>query len=85
VVNKIIKQFLDFARPPPSPEPMDVRAILEGPPGLAGLRNGSPENFPSAAAPDLPPVPMDREQMKQVFLNFYAECHPGHGWGKFSG
>ena len=70
-VNNIIKQFLDFARPrPPSPEPMDVRAVLEETLALLvyemdAQRVSLERNY----GPDLPPVPMDREQMKQVFLN----------------
>ena len=70
-VNKIIKQFLDFARPrPPSLEPMDVRTVLEE---TLALLNYEMEaqgiSLERHYAPDLPPVPMDREQMKQVFLN----------------
>jgi signal transduction histidine kinase len=70
-VNKIIKQFLDFARPrPPSLEPTDVRTILDETLALLlyemEAQRISPEKY---YAPDLPPVPMDREQMKQVFLN----------------
>ena len=70
-VNKIIKQFLDFARPrPPSLEPTDVRTILDETLALLfyemEAQGISPEKH---YAPDLPPVPMDREQMKQVFLN----------------
>ena len=70
-VNNIIKQFLDFARPrPPSLEPMDVRAVLEETLALLvyemdAQRVSLERNY----GPDLPPVPMDREQMKQVFLN----------------
>jgi Amt family ammonium transporter len=70
-VNKIIKQFLDFARPrPPSLESMDVRAVLEETLSLLRYEMESQgisleKNF----TPDLPFVPMDREQMKQVFLN----------------
>ncbi len=70
-VNKIIRQFLDFARPrPPSLEPMDVRTVLEE---TLALLNYEMEaqgiRLERNYAPDLPAVPMDREQMKQVFLN----------------
>jgi Amt family ammonium transporter len=70
-VNKIIKQFLDFARPrPPSLEPMDVRAILEETLALLVYEMEAQKIFLERSyTPDLPPVPMDREQMKQVFLN----------------
>ena len=70
-VNKIIKQFLDFARPrPPSLEPMDIRTVLEE---TLALLNHEMEaqgiSLEQNYVSDLPPVPMDREQMKQVFLN----------------
>jgi signal transduction histidine kinase len=70
-VNKIIKQFLDFARPrPPSLEPMVVRSILEETLALLVYEMEAQKiSLERSYAPDLPPVPMDREQMKQVFLN----------------
>ena len=70
-VNKIIKQFLDFARPrPPSLEPTDVRTILDETLALLVYEMEAQRISPEKRyAPDLPPVPMDREQMKQVFLN----------------
>lgn len=70
-VNKIIKQFLDFARPrPPSLEPMEVRAILEETLALLVYEMEAQKiSLERSYAPDIPPVPMDREQMKQVFLN----------------
>ena len=77
-VNKIIKQFLDFARPrPPSLELTDVRTILDETLALLlyemEAQRISPEKH---YAPDLPPVPMDREQMKQVFLNLMLNAIP---------
>ena len=70
-VNKIIKQFLDFARPrPPSLEPIDVRKVLEETLALIVYEMEAQEVLLEREyAPGLPPVPMDREQMKQVFLN----------------
>ena len=70
-VNKIIKQFLDFARPrPPSLEPMEVKAILEETLALLVYEMEAQKiSLERSYAPDIPPVPMDREQMKQVFLN----------------
>jgi len=70
-VNKIIRQFLDFARPrPPSLEPMDVRRVLEETLALIvyemEAQGVSLERHYEA---EIPPVPMDPEQMKQVFLN----------------
>jgi signal transduction histidine kinase len=70
-VNKIIKQFLDFARPrPPSLEPMDVRTVLEETLALLIYEmEAQGVSLERNYSPDLPPIPMDREQMKQVFLN----------------
>jgi Amt family ammonium transporter len=70
-VNKIIKQFLDFARPrPPSLETLDVRTILEETLALLVYEMEAQRIFPEKNySPDLPPIPVDREQMKQVFLN----------------
>jgi len=70
-VNKIIKQFLDFARPrPPSLEPMEVKAILEETLALLVYEMEAQKiSLERSYAPDIPLVPMDREQMKQVFLN----------------
>jgi signal transduction histidine kinase len=70
-VNKIIRQFLDFARPrPPSLEPREVRAILEETLALLVYEMEAQKiSLERSYAPDIPPVPMDREQMKQVFLN----------------
>jgi len=70
-VNKIIKQFLDFARPrPPSLEPGGVREVLEETLALLGYEmEGQKITVGRSYDPDLPPVLMDREQMKQVFLN----------------
>jgi signal transduction histidine kinase len=70
-VNKIIKQFLDFARPrPPSLETLDVRAILEETLALLIYEmEAQGISLEKSYSPDLPPIPVDREQMKQVFLN----------------
>jgi signal transduction histidine kinase len=70
-VNKIIKQFLDFARPrPPSLEPRDVRKVLEETIALVVYEmEAQGVLLKREDDPALPPVPMDGEQMKQVFLN----------------
>lgn len=70
-MNKIIKQFLDFARPrPPSLEPVEIEKILEETITLLRYEIETPgiqlvRHYTSG----LPPVPMDSEQMKQVLLN----------------
>ena len=70
-VNKIIKQFLDFARPrEPALEPIDIREVLEHTATLLGYEMEAQEillrkDFP----PELPRVLADKEQMMQVFLN----------------
>ncbi len=70
-VNKIIKQFLDFSRPnPPSLRLMDAGKVLEETLTLATYEiEARKVVLIRQYAPDLPPVPMDPEQMKQVFLN----------------
>jgi len=70
-VNKIIKQFLDFARPrPPSLEPVDARKLIDETLALVGHElEIQGIQLERAEASDLPPVPLDREQMKQVLLN----------------
>jgi len=70
-VNKIIKQFLDFARPrPPALEMRDVRQVLADTLALVVYEVESQGIILQREdAPDLPFIPMDGEQMKQVFLN----------------
>jgi Amt family ammonium transporter len=70
-VNKIIRQFLDFARPrPPSLEPADPRKLIEETLALVGYEMESQGvQLERVDIFDLPSVPMDREQMKQVLLN----------------
>ncbi|MBI5967099.1 MAG: ammonium transporter [Deltaproteobacteria bacterium] len=70
-VNKIIKQFLDFARPrPPSLEPRDVRRVLEETLALIVYEmEAQGVSLERYYEPEIPAVPMDPEQMKQVFLN----------------
>ena len=70
-VNKIIKQFLDFARPrPPSLELIDVRRVLDETFALIGYEmEAQGVSLEKDYAPEVLLVPMDREQMKQVFLN----------------
>jgi ammonium transporter, Amt family len=70
-VNKIIKQFLDFARPrPPSLELTEPCRVIDETLALVKYEMESQGiSVERKYAADLPWVPMDREQMKQVFLN----------------
>ncbi|MBM4330100.1 MAG: ammonium transporter [Deltaproteobacteria bacterium] len=70
-VNKIIKQFLDFARPrSPSLEMMDVRKVLKETIALIVYEmEAQGVLLERKDADEIPLLPMDGEQMKQVFLN----------------
>jgi signal transduction histidine kinase len=70
-VNKIIKQFLDFARPrPPALEPTDIRRVIEETLSLVAYEIESQGvSLVREDASELPAVLMDGEQVKQVFLN----------------
>ena len=70
-MNGIIKQFLDFARPrPPSLEPVEIERLLDE---TLSLLKYEMEIEKIRCEKDytigLPAVPVDSEQMKQVFLN----------------
>ncbi len=83
-VNKIIRQFLDFARPrPPFLETADARKLIEETLALVGYEIESQGvELAREDERDLPPVSMDREQMKQVLLNLILnalQAMPGGG------
>ena len=83
-VNKIIRQFLDFARPrPPSLEKGDARKLISETLALVGYEIESQGiQVEREDEGDLPPVAMDREQMKQVLLNLILnslQAMPGGG------
>jgi len=70
-MNGIIKQFLDFARPrPPSLEPVEIERLLDETLSLLKYEMEIQEiRCEKDYTIGLPPVPVDSEQMKQVFLN----------------
>ena len=83
-VNKIIRQFLEFARPrPPSLEAADVRKLIAETLALVGYEIESQGvEVEREGESALPPVAMDREQMKQVLLNLILnalQAMPGGG------
>jgi signal transduction histidine kinase len=70
-VNKIIKQFLDFARPrEPALEPTDILEVLQQTANLLSYEMEAQEiSLQRSFPPELPRVLADKEQMMQVFLN----------------
>jgi two-component system, NtrC family, sensor histidine kinase HydH len=70
-LNKIVSEFLKFARPPePSVEPASINAILEA--TLTLIQNETEKAGIRVRAdldPDLPPLTVDPNQIRQVFLN----------------
>jgi len=69
-LNRVVQDFLDFASPaPPAHAEVDLAQTLRE---VLALTSRQAERAGVAVhmAPfDLPPVPADREQLKQVFLN----------------
>lgn len=70
-ISSLVKELLDFARPSsPKLEYEDVNAILDGMILLVSTETKKKQiNILKNYATDLPPVQVDREQIKQVFLN----------------
>ena len=88
-INEIVDQFLRFARPsPPLLEKAEVPSIFEETlqllrPQIEKQRISVQKNFRS-----LPPITLDKEQMKQVVLNLLLnaiQAMPGGGRLKLSG
>ncbi len=70
-VNKIIRQFLDFARPrPPALQKLDLHKLLEETFHLVAYElEGQGITLEKKYMENSPYVAVDAEQMKQVFLN----------------
>ncbi len=70
-ISSLVNELLEFARPSePKLEMEDINAILEG--MLLLISTETKKKFVQVVkeyTPDLPPVTVDREQIKQVFLN----------------
>jgi len=70
-ISSLVKELLDFARPSnPKLEFEDVNAVLDGMILLVSTETKKKQiNISKNYATDLPLVQIDREQIKQVFLN----------------
>ena len=70
-ISSLVNELLDFARPSdPKLEFEDINAILDGMILLVSTETKKKQiNILKSYASDLPPVLIDREQIKQVFLN----------------
>jgi signal transduction histidine kinase len=69
-LNKIVSQFLDYARPyRGEQEPLEITDVLRKTLQLMAKEEGSNVEIVTAFAERLPPVRADAEQLLQVFLN----------------
>jgi signal transduction histidine kinase len=70
-ISSLVTELLEFARPSdPKLELEDVNAVLDGMILLVSTETKKKQiNITKYYAPDLTPVQIDREQIKQVFLN----------------
>jgi signal transduction histidine kinase len=70
-ISSLVNELLDFARPSdPKLEMEDINAILDGMILLVSTETKKKQiNIIKDYAPNLPPLHIDREQIKQVFLN----------------
>ncbi len=70
-LNRLLTEFLDFARPrPPKYQSIDIGALLDSVIQLAAHAVGrSSVQLRKLAPPDLPPVEGDPEMVKQMLLN----------------
>jgi len=70
-ISSLVTELLDFARPSdPKLEMEDINTILDGMILLISTETKKQQiNIIKDYAPNLPPIQIDREQIKQVFLN----------------
>jgi two-component system, NtrC family, sensor histidine kinase HydH len=70
-LNRLLTNFLEFARPrPPQYQLAEIGPILDSVVGLAAHAVGrQPIQLRTDAAPDVPAIACDPEQIKQVLLN----------------
>jgi len=70
-ISSLVNELLDFARPSdPKLEQEDINTVLDGMILLISTETKKKQiNIIKNYAPDLPLVQIDREQIKQVFLN----------------
>ena len=70
-ISSLVTELLDFARPSdPKLELEDINAILDGMILLASTETKKKQiNINKNFSSDIPPIQIDREQIKQVFLN----------------
>ena len=70
-ISSLVNELLDFARPSdPKLELEDINAVLDGMILLVSTETKKKQiNIMKNYGSDLPPVQIDREQIKQVFLN----------------
>jgi signal transduction histidine kinase len=70
-ISSLVNELLDFARPSdPKLEVEDINAVLDGMILLVSTETKKKQiNITKNYSSDLPPVQIDREQIKQVFLN----------------
>src|SRR4029453_6285201 len=69
-LNKIVSQFLDYARPYRGEQkPLEISDVLKKTLQLVAKEQGSNVEINTSFAERLPPVRADAEQLLQVFLN----------------
>ncbi len=83
-ISSLINELLEFARPSePKLQMEDINTVLDGMILLISTETKKKNvNIRKHYAADLPPIQIDREQMKQVFLNILLnaiEATPEHG------
>lgn len=84
-LEHIVREFSAFARlPPPHPEPVEIRDVVDHVVGLASSEAGVAVT--AEIADDLGPIRADREQLVQLLLNLVQNgvdasraAHPGGG------